>query len=94
MTESFGSTFDRLQYFDETIIQNILNELKEFIGIQNIQDDTKHIEIKIKFDYEKYGSSFIQEFAEPNQRIKRREDILRIIHKHNSKISDDIIKYI
>ena len=67
--ESFTSSFDRSKFFDETSILNILNEIKEFIGIQNIESNINHIEIKLIYDYEKYGTSYIHEFANPNERI-------------------------
>jgi hypothetical protein len=91
--DSFTCSFDRSQYFVETEIQNLLYELKEFIGLQYIQSDTNHLEIKVFFDYEKLGSSFIQEFAYLNERISRHEEILKIIHENNSEIFNNVIQY-
>lgn len=92
--DSFTSSFDRSQYFVETEIQNLLNELKEFIGFQHIQSDINHLEIKVFFDYEKHGNSFIQEFAYPNERISRKEEIIKIMLDRNSKYLNDIIHYL
>lgn len=77
--KSFSSSLNRSQYFDETIIENILNELKEFIGIQNIQDyNNNHIEIKIKFDYEKYGILFIHDYINSDA-AKSTKDLFRLL---------------
>ena len=92
--DSFTSSFDRSQYFVETEIQNLLNELKEFIGFQHIQSDINHLEIKVFFDYEKHGNSFIQELAYPNERISRKEEIIKIMLDRNSKYLNDIIHYL
>ena len=92
--KSFSSSLNRSQYFNETSIISTLNELKEFIGFQHIQSDSNHLEIKVFFDYEKHGNSFIQEFAYPNERISRKEEIIKIMLDRNSKYLNDIIQHL
>lgn len=92
--KSFSSSLNRSQYFNETSIQNILNELKEFIGFQHIQSDINHLEIKLVFDYERFGISFIHDFIDSDGPALTKELIRSLLDPNDTNDYNKLIQFV
>jgi hypothetical protein len=92
--KSFSSSLNRSQYFNETSVQTILNELKEFIGFQYIQSDIHHLEIKLVFDYERFGISFIQDFIDSDGPALTKELFSSLLDPNETHDYDKLIQFI